>query len=147
MSFVNGISTNDSVASFAIDLGDRKVIDPKFSEDDKLVILCNDASESPPISTNGLANIADNTPIILQAPVHPKDASYTPLGNDGTPQGAAASSESFDTFRLPEDNSLRPVKMDVHDEVDVRGNIPMRICLLGSNRTKWHTFTLPQKKR
>lgn len=41
---------------------------------------------------------------------------------------------------------MRPVRMEVHGEQDVRGRIPARICLLASNRTTWRTFTLDKNK-
>jgi anaphase-promoting complex subunit 4 len=44
------------------------------------------------------------------------------------------------TFNIPTDPSFNPVQMEVHKAGDVRGHIPARICVLGSNRTTYKVF-------
>lgn len=47
------------------------------------------------------------------------------------------------TYSLPGEAPQRPVRMQLHDAANVRGEIAPRICLLAANKTTWHTFTLP----
>lgn len=47
-------------------------------------------------------------------------------------------------FAIPPEYTMRAVRMDVHDKTDLRGQVPMRVCLLSSNRTTWRTFTVPE---
>ena len=52
--------------------------------------------------------------------------------------------DEFQMYEIPEFKAMKPVRMEVHDRSEVRGEIPKRICLLGSNRTTLRTFELPE---
>lgn len=71
---------------------------------------------------------------------------YEPYIEDADPEAlqAVANLEGAGATRytIPVECSIRPVRMEVHDRSHVRGDIAARICLLGSNRTTWRTFTL-----
>lgn len=58
------------------------------------------------------------------------------------PTGVWSSSTEY---LVPPEYEMRPVRMEVHDRMNVRGEIPERISLLASNRTIWRTFTLPEQ--
>lgn len=90
--------------------------------------------------------VLDNTPVILSVPI--QDTSLLAYGPyDAANPGAVpslTSAELFATHHLPASHhALRPIRMEVHDRSDVRGEVPARICLLGSNRTTWRTYKLP----
>jgi hypothetical protein len=58
--------------------------------------------------------------------------------------GDGAMASEIQTFRLPDDPSFVPVRMEVHEARDVRGHMPARICLLSSNRASYRSFVLPE---
>ncbi|PNY24707.1 Coatomer subunit delta [Tolypocladium capitatum] len=125
---INGISTNHPVTSCCIVLAGRKLIDIKFLNDDTLLLIC-----SKP----------DNTSVIVSVPVQSGRLPYGPYDADKPDDVDGVPVEGFDEYRLPAEQAMRPVKMEVHDRSDLRGEVPARICLLGSNRTTWRTFSIP----
>ena len=88
--------------------------------------------------------IPDNTPVIISVSVKSDTLSFNACdeGSSGGTDGGVSCDE-FAKYRLPGEKQFRPVRLEAHDEADVRGEIPARICLLGSNRTVWQTFTFP----
>lgn len=169
---VNGISANQPATSCCVDLGDRKLVDLKFLNDKSLVVLCNEPgnpflSLSPfflsPLTSSipavihtfrdcrktQLTLVLDHVLVVVSIPVQSAKLDYTPLSVYG-PGGTGSvtiliSTHGFAEYRLPVQQAVRPVKMEVHDRSDVRGEIPKRICLLGSNRTTWQTFSIPHE--
>lgn len=65
---------------------------------------------------------------------------YDPSSPDNAPR---VLTEGFAEFKLPDDQGIRPVRMEVHEARDVRGETPARICLLGRNGTALRTFLVP----
>ncbi|EGX89143.1 anaphase-promoting complex component Cut20/Apc4 [Cordyceps militaris CM01] len=131
LSIVNGISSNQSLSWRCIDLGNLEVIDLCFLDATTLVILC--------------AGTDPNKPVILTVPVEANATLYEPYAEDASPDSIAGmplDATGCTQYHLPEECAMRPVRMEVHSEQAVRGQIPARICLLGSNRTTWRTFTL-----
>ncbi|KAM4055338.1 anaphase-promoting complex, cyclosome, subunit 4 domain-containing protein [Hirsutella rhossiliensis] len=125
---VNGISANQPATRCCVDLGDRQLVDFKFLNDKNLVVLCNQP---------------DHVPVVISIPVQSNDLLYAPLSVDRPDDIGSVSTHGFAKYRLPVQQTARPVRMEVHDRSDVRGEIPERICLLGSNRTTWQTFSMP----
>ncbi|KAK5989342.1 Anaphase-promoting complex subunit 4-like protein [Cladobotryum mycophilum] len=133
MVIVNGISDNKPVTSCCIDLGKRALIDLKFLNETTLILFCNDS---------------DNSPIVMSVPVHSQTLPYGAY-DPAYPTNISSTdnTKGFTEFRLPSTHqTLRPVQMEVRDGNDARGQVPARICLLGSNRTTLCTLELPARK-
>jgi anaphase-promoting complex subunit 4 len=148
---VNGISSNLPPTSCCVDLGSRTLIDFKFLNDESLIVLCTQGTSShflpstptqPPIS-NPFHSL-DNVPSVLWVPIQ-RDrlpyGTYDPADPTGTTQ--VVSADPFELYSFPDTPVLRPVRMDVCDKSNVRGEVPARICLLESNCTTLRTFALP----
>ncbi|OAA58788.1 anaphase-promoting complex component Cut20/Apc4 [Cordyceps fumosorosea ARSEF 2679] len=131
LSVVNGISLNRSLSSRCIDLGDSSLIDLGFIDATTLVLLCTSTDPSKPA--------------MFTVPVESDATLYEPYVEDAAPdsiRGMPLAATGGTECRLPEECAMRPVRMEVHGEHDVQGQIAARICLLASNRTTWRTFTL-----
>ncbi len=87
-----------------------------------------------------------NQPAIYSVPVQSGSLKYEQYIEDADPEAlqAVANLEEAAAVRytVPAESSMRPVRMEVHDRSDVRGEVKARICLLGSNRTTWRAFTI-----
>ncbi|KAL7784553.1 anaphase-promoting complex, cyclosome, subunit 4 domain-containing protein [Trichoderma ceciliae] len=131
MTITNGISDNKPVTICVVDLAPRSLVDMKFLNDKALVLFCTDS---------------DNTPIILSVPTQDESKlSYSPYDAASPTQVyPPTSAELFPKYHLPTSHhGLRPIRMEVHDRSDVRGEVPARVSLLGSNRTTWRTYKIP----
>ncbi|KAH6603942.1 anaphase-promoting complex component cut20 apc4 [Trichoderma cornu-damae] len=131
MTITNGISDNHPAAVCEIDLAPRSLVDMKFLNDKTLLLFCTDN---------------DNTPIIISVPTQDESKlSYSPYDAANPKQISSPTSvELFPKYRLPASHhAIRPVRMEVHDRTDVRGEVPARVCLLSSNRTTWRTYKVP----
>ncbi|KAJ6782555.1 hypothetical protein PWT90_01383 [Aphanocladium album] len=131
LSIVNGISSNQSLSWRCIDLGESKLIDLRFLDATTLVLLCTGTDPS--------------NPSIFTVPIRSDAALYEPYVEDAPVESIAGlplSATGCIKYRLPEEWAMRPVRMEVQSAHNVRGDIPARICLLGSNRTTWRTFIL-----
>jgi anaphase-promoting complex subunit 4 len=83
--------------------------------------------------------------VIISIPVDSEKleyGSYEPTAPEQAPRNPA---EGFKQYRLPEDQAMKPARMEVHEATDVRGETPARISLLGRNRTTLKTFSLPRE--
>ncbi|KAF7546481.1 hypothetical protein G7Z17_g8410 [Cylindrodendrum hubeiense] len=125
---VNGISSNLPPTSCCIDLGSRTLIDLKFLDDETLIVLVNEK---------------DNVLKALSVPILPDKLAYSPYDPNSANNATPVSANDFTAYSFPEGPVLRPVRMEVHDRSDVRGEVPARVCLLGSNGTTLRTFALP----
>lgn len=86
--------------------------------------------------------MTDGTPYVTSIPVKSDGIGFKQL--DGTmAQAQPLTAGQFATYRLPSESvpGLRPVRMQVHDRVNVRGELAARIYMLGSNRTTWRAYT------
>ncbi|UNI21530.1 hypothetical protein JDV02_007510 [Purpureocillium takamizusanense] len=128
LEIINGISTNGPTTACAIDLADRKLIDVKFLNDETLIIGCSEQ---------------DNAPIVISAHVQSDSLPYSDFNSGGVGDVPAVSCGDFPLYRLPKEHPMKPVRMEVHDKSDLRGEVPARVCFLGSNRTTWRTFSMP----
>ncbi|KAL7929912.1 anaphase-promoting complex, cyclosome, subunit 4 domain-containing protein [Trichoderma chlorosporum] len=131
MAIKNGISDNQPATTCVIDLAPRSLVDMKFLDDKTLILFCTDP---------------ENTPIIVSVPIQDESMlSYNPY-NAAAPTQASVqkATELFPTYHLPASHhTLRPIRMEVHDRSQVRGDLPARVCLLGSSRTTWRTYKFP----
>ncbi|KAL6895150.1 anaphase-promoting complex, cyclosome, subunit 4 domain-containing protein [Trichoderma evansii] len=131
MAITNGISDNKPVMACVIDLGSRWLADLKFLNDKTLVIYC--------IENN-------NTPSIILIPTQDESKLSYSLYDAANPGQASSSTSAdiFTTYHFPASHQiLRPIRMEVHDRSEIRGELPARICILSSNRTTWKTYKIP----
>ncbi|PFH61107.1 hypothetical protein XA68_18171 [Ophiocordyceps unilateralis] len=127
MDIVNGISRNLPPTGCCVDLGNRQLIDAKFLNDETLVVLCKE---------NDLSSVA------LSIPIQSSELPYAPLDAGGLKDVGTAPVDSFVRHLVPEQQPTRPVRMEVHDKSEAKGQIPERICLLSSNQTTWRTYCM-----
>ncbi|KAF4971685.1 hypothetical protein FSARC_1563 [Fusarium sarcochroum] len=125
---VNGISTNRSPTSCRVNIGSRTLIDFKFLNDETLVILCNDQ---------------DNALQVICVPINPEKLSYSDYDPNNPSETSRVSVDDFTTYSFPENSISKPLRMEVNDRNDVRGEMPARVCVLESNRTTLKTFSFP----
>lgn len=78
-------------------------------------------------------------------PVDSNRLEYSPYEGPGAEHARCVNVEEFKEYRLPEDQTIRPIKMEVYEARNVRGDTPARICLLGKNRTALRTFSFPEE--
>ncbi|KAH6890369.1 anaphase-promoting complex, cyclosome, subunit 4-domain-containing protein [Thelonectria olida] len=125
---INGISSNFPPTSCCIDLGSRDLIDFKFLNDESLIVLCTQ----------------DNVPSVLRIPIQRDRLPYGDYDpSNPTETTHVVSANPFEIYSFPETPVLRPIRMDVHDKSNVRGEVPARVCLLESNCTTLRTYALP----
>ncbi|KAH8686721.1 anaphase-promoting complex, cyclosome, subunit 4-domain-containing protein [Ilyonectria robusta] len=125
---VNGISNNLPPTSCCIDLGSRTLVDLKFLNDETLIVLVTDK---------------DNVFKALSVPILPDKLAYGPYDPSNATEATPVSADDFMAYSFPEGPVLRPVRMEVHDKSDIRGEVPARVCLLESNGSTLRTFALP----
>ncbi|KAL7942047.1 anaphase-promoting complex, cyclosome, subunit 4 domain-containing protein [Trichoderma barbatum] len=133
MAITNGISDNQPATTCVIDLGPQSLVDMKFLDDKTLLLFC--------VNT-------DNAPIVLSVPIQDESKLiYNPYNATNPAQvSALTSTKLFSKYHLPTSHhALRPIRMEVHDRSQVRGDLPARVCLLGSNRTTWRTYRFPSE--
>ncbi|KAF5017949.1 hypothetical protein F66182_10096 [Fusarium sp. NRRL 66182] len=125
---INGISTNRSPTSCCLDLGSNTFIDLKFLDDETLVVLCNGQ---------------DTVPRVICVPIQADKLSYNAYDPSNPNKTSRVSVGSFRTYSFPENSISKPLRMEVNDRNDVRGEMPARVCVLESNRTTLKTFAFP----
>lgn len=144
---INGISTNHPVTSCCVALAGRKLIDLKFLNDETLLLVCSEPGS--PLNAprhrqcRRLTARVENAPVVVSVPVQSARLPYSPYDADDPGNTSSVAAEGFDEYRLPAEQAMRPVRMEVHDRSDLRGEVPARICLLAGNRTTWRTFSIP----
>ncbi|KAG6040531.1 hypothetical protein E4U41_000244 [Claviceps citrina] len=125
----NGISTTRPTRRACIDLGERTLVDAKFLNDKTLVLVCNGKDS--------------NRTVVLLLSLQSPDIAYTPYDETNAETAPAVVCAASTEYLLPPEYEMRPVRMEVHDRMNLRGEIPARICLLASDRVTWRAFTLP----
>ncbi|KAK1971203.1 anaphase-promoting complex component Cut20/Apc4 [Colletotrichum sublineola] len=127
---INGISSNVTTTIAALSVDDGKIVDLKFLNSSTLVMLVCMQGKS--------ANI-------VTIPVQSPSITYTPYQEGNLPTTQAFSQQlqgEVTTITLPEDPAFAPVRMDVQDASNARGEVPARVCVLGANRTTYKVFSL-----
>ncbi|KAI9167373.1 Coatomer subunit delta [Paramyrothecium foliicola] len=127
---VGGISSNLPVMSCRVDTPNKKIIDLKFLNDQKLLVLCQ---------------ATDGAPAIISVPVQSTELPYSDYDSENASSIPPVSADEFPSYSFLSDKMKRPVGMEVHDKSDVRGEIPARVCLLDANRIILRTFSLPKE--
>lgn len=164
LDIVNGISANMPPTTCSINLGDRKLIDLKFLDDKNLVILCTEPPSksitvSSPLTapslnggkpitqrkrTHSLTLATANAPTCIIVPFQTGNIEYSAYDPDQPRDVTVTNADEFKSHSLPEDKTMKPIRMEVHDSSGLRGHIPKRICLLAGNKTTLRTFELPK---
>lgn len=98
---------------------------------------------APCPSITALTPWLDNVLKALSVPILPENLAYGPYDPRNAPEATPVSADGFMAYSFPEGAVLRPVRMEVHDRSDIRGEVPARVCLLESNGTTLRTFALP----
>ncbi|KAF6806842.1 anaphase-promoting complex component cut20 apc4 [Colletotrichum sojae] len=126
---INGISSNVTTAVVSLSIEEGKIVELKFLNGITLVLLVG--HQGRPAS-------------IITIPIQSQSLIYTPYqeGNLPSPIPISKVQGGYKTAVLPEDASFTPVRMDVQDAADARGEVPARICLLGSNRSTYKVYAL-----
>nr|XP_036584808.1 anaphase-promoting complex component cut20 apc4 [Colletotrichum truncatum]KAF6794458.1 anaphase-promoting complex component cut20 apc4 [Colletotrichum truncatum] len=114
---INGISSNVTTTVSALSIEEGKIVELKFLNSNTLVLLCQ--------ALNYIPYEEGNLP------------GYSPL--------SGRLREECTVATLSEDHTFTPVQMDIQDATNARGEIPARICLLGSNRTTYKVFGINTK--
>ncbi|KAH0443344.1 anaphase-promoting complex component cut20 apc4 [Colletotrichum camelliae] len=129
---INGISSNVNTTVAAISIDEGKIVDLKFLNGNTLILL---------VSKQG------NQSSIITIPIQSQALDYTHYEERNLPSPTRLSSlmGQCTATALPEDSSFAPVHMDVQDVTSARGEMPVRICLLGSNRSTYKVFALELK--
>ena len=125
---MNGISSDQRTACCCIGLGTRKLVDFKFLGERQLCLLCSNDK---------------GTPIVIMIPLDSDQLLFSPYDGQAPSDICQYVEGDGQEYHLPQEHIMKPVRMGVQGRSDVRGELPERICLLGSNRTTLRTFTLP----
>lgn len=129
---INGISSNVDTTVSAVSIDEGKIVDLKFLNGNTLILLVNKQG---------------NQSSIITVPMQSQTLSYTHYEESNLPSPTQLSSlmGQCTAAALPEDSSFAPVQMDVQEVTSARGEMPIRICLLGSNRSTYKVFALELK--
>lgn len=129
---INGISSNVETTVSAVSIDEGKIVDLKFLNGNTLILL---------VSKQG------NQSNIITIPMQSQALRYIHYEESGLPSPTRLSSimGQCTATALPEDSLFTPVQMDVQDVTSARGEMPVRICLLGSNRSTYKVFALELK--
>lgn len=138
MTIVNGISTNKEPSTLTVALPDRRILDIKFLRSNLVILTTKPSMYSFSILLLTFANHSDsNEAQLLSIPA----ATLTYAPNDDALEVDIANL-SPTTYSMPADVNIRPVKLETHEKVDLRGEIPARISLLSANRTTVTTLAI-----
>ncbi|WYZ40498.1 hypothetical protein EsH8_IV_000839 [Colletotrichum jinshuiense] len=127
---MNGISSNVTTTVAALSVDDGKILELKFLNSSKLILLVSNR---------------DKSFSIIAVPVQSPNITYSPYQEGNLPVPTALSKQlegEYTTCALPEDPAFTPVRMDIQDATNARGEVPARVCLLGSNRTTYRVFNI-----
>ncbi|OLN81792.1 Anaphase-promoting complex subunit 4 [Colletotrichum chlorophyti] len=127
---INGISSVVTTSVAGLSVEDGKILDLKFLNSRTLTLLVSNQDRSASIVT-----------VPIQAP----SMMYVPYQEGNLPSPVAVSKQlqgEYTTTTLAEDSTFTPMRMDVQDATDARGQTPARVCLVGSNRSTYKVFSL-----
>ncbi|KAI2626536.1 anaphase-promoting complex, cyclosome, subunit 4-domain-containing protein [Hypoxylon sp. NC1633] len=124
LNVLNGISGPFATEVSHMVLGDGKVLDLKFLNDDSLLVLIPHKSE---------------------------ELSYRPYSPGSKPEPHSLSNDqvasAFPILTVPSEpgeSSFVPAQMEVREASSERGKIPARVCLLGNDSQTYKVFALPE---
>jgi len=85
----------------------------------------------------------DNGPQVVCVPIRTERLTYADYDPNRLSETPCVSVDGFTAYSFPEKSVSRPLRMEVNDRNNVRGDMPPRVCVLESNRTTIKTFTFP----
>ncbi|KAK1691336.1 anaphase-promoting complex component Cut20/Apc4 [Colletotrichum godetiae] len=127
---INGISSSVATTVAALSVDDGKIAEVKFMNSTSLILLVNRQG---------------NPANIIMVPVQSPSINYVPYQENNLPGSTPLSKQiqaGLVTKILPEDPSFTPIRMDVQNATDARGEVPARVCLLGASRSVYKVFSL-----
>lgn len=86
----------------------------------------------------------DNTPKALSIPIRPSHLSYSPWDPSNPGEIPTVTLDGMTVYSFPAQATQRPLRMEVFEKADIRGDIPARVCLLDGNKTTLRSFKIPQ---
>ncbi|VTT76650.1 unnamed protein product [Fusarium fujikuroi] len=89
------------------------------------------------------ANVAkkDNGLQVVSVPIRTGRLAYADYDPSRLSETPCVSVDGFTAYSFPEKSVSRPLRMEVNDRNNVRGDMPQRVCVVESNRTTIKTFT------
>ncbi|KAJ0316790.1 hypothetical protein COL5a_011413 [Colletotrichum fioriniae] len=127
---INGISSSVATTVAALSVDNGRIAEVKFMDSTTLVLLVNRQGKP--------ANV-------IMVPIQSPGISYVPYQENNLPVSTPLSKQlqaGLVTTTLPEDQSFTPMRMDVQNSTNARGEVPARVCLLGANRSVYKVFSL-----
>jgi anaphase-promoting complex subunit 4 len=85
----------------------------------------------------------DTRPQVICVPIRTEKLPYAGYDPSRPSETPCVSVDGFTAYSFPEKSMSRPLRMEVNDRNNVRGDMPPRVCVLESNRTTLKTFTFP----
>ncbi|OTB05018.1 hypothetical protein M426DRAFT_22367 [Hypoxylon sp. CI-4A] len=133
MDVQNGISGSATTEISCMTLGDGKILDLKFLHDDSLLVLWT----------------AKDQPLrLIKIPHKSNELGYRPYTSGAIITPHALQNDQvtslFVNMTVPCEPGFVPAKMEIKGASSERGNIPARVCLLGSDSQTYKVFALPE---
>ncbi|KAI8960282.1 anaphase-promoting complex, cyclosome, subunit 4-domain-containing protein [Daldinia sp. FL1419] len=133
MNVLNGISGSVVTEVSCMVLGEGKVIDLKFLNDDSLLVLW--AQSDQPLR-------------IIRIPHKSDDLGYRPYTSGAEITSHILSDDqvtnAFINVVVPTEPSFVPAHMEVKEASSERDKVPVRVCLLGDDMQTYKVFALPE---
>ncbi|KAK7445242.1 anaphase-promoting complex component Cut20/Apc4 [Colletotrichum acutatum] len=130
---INGISSSVATTVAALSVDNAKIVEVKFMD-------------STTSSVRLLLNVSLGNPAdVIMVPIQSPGINYVPYQENNLPVSTPLSKQmqtGLVTTTLPEDQSFTPIRMDVQNVTNARGEVPARVCLLGANRSVYKVFSL-----
>ncbi|KXH30890.1 anaphase-promoting complex component Cut20/Apc4 [Colletotrichum simmondsii] len=127
---INGISSSVATTVAALSVDNGKIAEVKFMDRTTLVLLVNRQG---------------NPANVILVPIQSPGINYVLYQENDLPVSTPLSKQiqtGLVTTTLPEDQSFTPIRMDVQNVTNTRGEVPARVCLLGANRSVYRVFSL-----
>ncbi|KAK1490250.1 anaphase-promoting complex component Cut20/Apc4 [Colletotrichum cuscutae] len=127
---INGISSSVATTVAALSVDNGKIAEVKFMDSTTLVLL---------------VNIQGSPANVIMVPIQSPAINYVPYQENDLPVSTPLTKQiqtGLVTTTLPEDQSFTPIRMDVQNVTNARGEVPARVCLLGANRSVYRVFSL-----
>ncbi|KAH8653357.1 anaphase-promoting complex, cyclosome, subunit 4-domain-containing protein [Xylariales sp. PMI_506] len=129
---VNGISSTVATQHSCLTLGNAKVLDLKFLNQNSLLVLLSNQEELR----------------IIRVPYQSAELGYQEYVSGSPTYPHVLSTEQvisvFPNMIVPSEGGFMPVQMEVNEARSDRGDIPARVCLLGSDLQTYKVFALPK---
>ncbi|KAH6661346.1 anaphase-promoting complex, cyclosome, subunit 4-domain-containing protein [Truncatella angustata] len=146
---VNGISGAVATQHSYLKLGDAKVLDLRFLNDESLlVLLLVDGKEAKRSFLPQCTNLVVEQLRLIKVPHQSADLGYQKYDPWVLEEPHELSTEQvtsiFPNVIVPGTNGFVPVRMEVKEASSERGHIPARVCLLSNDGHTYRVFALPE---